>query len=226
MATDTIQNDASAAHRKKAAEFADLLTRRSCLLNLTKGLNQGNVSFAQYLLLGFLEQEDELTTLEVAKRVGHSTAAATGLMDRLEKLGYVQRFSSDNDRRSVVWKVTRKGSDLLGQLRETLVDSVSEILANEPDVASPSPEPAESEADLIEALSSGLPDEFWRTYQALKKAGNPDLPESEVSLLTAMTDQIEQADAARLEAAAKLAELRGISFDEVVREFEIGAVAC
>lgn len=198
-----------------------MLTRGSGLLDLSRELNRGNVSLAQYFALGYLEQKGELTTKDLGAKLGHSTAAATGLMDRLEKLGYVQRFTLVSDRRSVTWKMTSKGSDLIREMREVLADSLLEMLAGESDVRS-----TPNEADLVEALSKGLPDEFWKTYQALKeKARNSDLPESELSLLTSMSDQIEQADAVRLEAAAKLATVRGVSFDTVVTQFEIGAVA-
>jgi len=35
----------------------------------------------------------------IALKMGHTTAAATGLVDRLEKLGYVQRSHALDDRR-------------------------------------------------------------------------------------------------------------------------------
>ena len=79
--------------RAEASRMADFImfTQRSFLLNLSKELNKGNVSFAQFFLLGYLASEDYLTMSDIARKMGHSTAAATGLVDRLEKLGMVKR---------------------------------------------------------------------------------------------------------------------------------------
>ena len=49
--------------RKDAGRLADFImfTQRSFLLNLSKELNKGNVSYAQFFLLGYLAKEDYLT---------------------------------------------------------------------------------------------------------------------------------------------------------------------
>ena len=61
--------------------------------------------------------------------MGHSTAAATGLVDRLEKLGYVQRLHASDDRRKVMVQITRKGIDLVDKMREDIIDNLVEVMA-------------------------------------------------------------------------------------------------
>ena len=107
-----------------------MFTQRSFLLNLSKELNKGNVSFAQFFLLGYLAKEDYLTMTDIAKKMGHSTAAATGLVDRLEKLGYVQRLHASDDRRKVMVQITRKGIDLVDKMREDIVENLVEVMAD------------------------------------------------------------------------------------------------
>ena len=106
--------------RKDAGRLADFImfTQRSFLLNLSKELNKGNVSFAQFFLLGYLANENYLTMTDISKKMGHSTAAATGLVDRLEKLGYVQRLHASEDRRKVMVQITKKGIELVERIRE------------------------------------------------------------------------------------------------------------
>lgn len=117
--------------RKDAGRLADfiMLTQRSFLLDLSKELNKGSVSFAQFFLLGYLAKEDYLTMTDISKKMGHSTAAATGLVDRLEKLGYVQRLHASDDRRKVMVQVTRKGIDLVDKMREDIVENLVEVMA-------------------------------------------------------------------------------------------------
>ena len=125
-------NEKKQTVRKDAGRLADFImfTQRSFLLNLSKELNKGNVSFAQFFLLGYLAKEDYLTMTDIAKKMGHSTAAATGLVDRLEKLGYVQRLHASDDRRKVMVQITRKGIDLVDKMREDIVENLVEVMAD------------------------------------------------------------------------------------------------
>ena len=125
-------NEKKQTVRKDAGRLADFImfTQRSFLLNLSKELNKGNVSFAQFFLLGYLAKEDYLTMTDISKKMGHSTAAATGLVDRLEKLGYVQRLHASDDRRKVMVQITRKGIDLVEKMREDIVENLVEVMAD------------------------------------------------------------------------------------------------
>ncbi|MEM1294195.1 MAG: MarR family transcriptional regulator [Verrucomicrobiota bacterium] len=107
-----------------------MFTQRSFLLDLSKELNKGNISYAQFFLLGYLAKEDYLTMTDISKKMGHSTAAATGLVDRLEKLGYVQRLHAADDRRKVMVQITRKGLDLVNRMRDGIADDIAELMAN------------------------------------------------------------------------------------------------
>lgn len=112
----------------RLADFI-MFAQRSFLLDLSAELNKGNVSYAQFFLLGYLAKEDYLTMTDISKKMGHSTAAATGLVDRLEKLGYVQRLHAADDRRKVMVQITRKGIEMVNRLRNSIADSIAEIMA-------------------------------------------------------------------------------------------------
>ena len=118
--------------RKDAGKLADFImfTQRSFLLNLSKELNKGNVSYAQFFLLGYLANENYLTMTDISKKMGHSTAAATGLVDRLEKLGYFQRLHASEDRRKVMVQITHKGVELVERIREDIVSSLVTLMVD------------------------------------------------------------------------------------------------
>lgn len=121
--------------RRDAGRMADFImfTQRSFLLNLSKELNKGNVSYAQFFLLGYLANESFLTMTDISKKMGHSTAAATGLVDRLEKLGYVERLHASEDRRKVMVQITPKGVELVNRMREEIVSMMGGLDKNEQD---------------------------------------------------------------------------------------------
>lgn len=125
-----VTEDTNIGVDQNADRLADFImfAQRSFLLDLSKELNEGNVSYAQFFLLGYLANEDYLTMTDISKKMGHSTAAATGLVDRLEKLGYVQRLHAADDRRKVMVQITRKGIEMVGRLRNSIADSISEVM--------------------------------------------------------------------------------------------------
>lgn len=117
------------ADADRLADFV-LFTQRSCILNLSPELNKGNISFPQFFLLTYLSSEEYLTMSDIAKKMGHSTAAATGLVDRLEKLAYVERVHAAEDRRKIMVRITSKGIDLVSKMRSEIATDLAGILAD------------------------------------------------------------------------------------------------
>jgi DNA-binding MarR family transcriptional regulator len=124
-------NASGASVKADADRLADfvLFTQRSCILNLSTELNKGNVSFPQFFLLTYLSSEEYLTMSDSAKKMGHSTAAATGLVDRLEKLSYVERVHAAEDRRKIMVRITAKGIELVSKMRTEIANDLVGILA-------------------------------------------------------------------------------------------------
>src|ERR1700677_4426641 len=112
--------------REDAERLADILTglQRKFLANLSKELSRGNVSFPQYFLLGYLCQSKFLTMSEIAQKMGHTTAAATGLVDRLENLELVERSHAVEDRRKIMVKITKSGTALVSHIRQDMVTNL------------------------------------------------------------------------------------------------------
>ena len=102
--------------------------QRCFVLHLCKELAPGNVSFPQFFLLAYLDRKEVLTMSEIAKKMGHTTAAASGLVARLENLGYVMRSIALDDRRKVMVCITPKGSALVRRIREEMVGNLMKIL--------------------------------------------------------------------------------------------------
>jgi DNA-binding MarR family transcriptional regulator len=75
---------------------------------------------------------------DIARKMGHSTAAATGLVDRLEKLGYMERTHAIDDRRKVLVRITSQGLQLVSRLRDELQSQVAAAMSETaaPDAAS------------------------------------------------------------------------------------------
>ncbi|MBT8037371.1 MAG: MarR family transcriptional regulator [Verrucomicrobiae bacterium] len=124
----TNPTSALAVDADRLADFV-LFTQRSCILSLSSELHRGSISFPQFFLLAYLASEDYLTMSDIAKKMGHSTAAATGLVDRIEKLNYVERVHAAEDRRKIMVRITPKGADLVARMRREIASSLSDVMS-------------------------------------------------------------------------------------------------
>jgi DNA-binding MarR family transcriptional regulator len=141
----TSPSNTSQVDTDRLADFV-LFTQRSCILNLSSELNRGNISFPQFFLMAYLSSEDYLTMSDIAKKMGHSTAAATGLVDRLEKLNYVERVHAAEDRRKIMVRITQKGTELVARMRREIANNLSDVMS----------EMDEEEADTVDHANRAL----------------------------------------------------------------------
>ena len=102
--------------------------QRCFVLHLCKELAPGNVSFPQFFLLAYLDQKEVLTMSAIAQKMGHTTAAASGLVARLENLDYVMRSIARDDRRKVMVCITPKGSALVRRIRQEMVENLVKVM--------------------------------------------------------------------------------------------------
>lgn len=97
------------------AEFADAIAdimpvmMREMSKQQTGGFYKIRITMPQFIVLGTLSRRD-CTMTELAETLHVTTAAMTGVVDRLVRDGYVVRFGDPQDRRVVRIKITAKGA--------------------------------------------------------------------------------------------------------------------
>lgn len=121
LTTDEVQN---------LADFV-LFSQRSCILSLSPVLTRGKVSYPQFFLLAYLAEEDCLSMSSIARMMGHSTAAATGMVDKLQTLGHLKRYTAAADRRKIMVRITERGRELVAQMRNNIAQELSQLMAHE-----------------------------------------------------------------------------------------------
>ncbi len=117
----------------EARHLADfvMFSQRNCILRLSPELNQGKISFPQFFLLAYLAEEECLSMSSIARMMGHSTAAATGMVDKLQELGYLKRFTAVADRRKIMVRITEKGSTLVERMHGNIARDLADLMARE-----------------------------------------------------------------------------------------------
>jgi DNA-binding MarR family transcriptional regulator len=76
-----------------------------------------NVSAAGGLVLGLLRDRGAMSPSELGERLIVTRATVTGLLDSLQRRGFVTRSPNPDDRRSLVVEITPEGLVVLQQLR-------------------------------------------------------------------------------------------------------------
>ena len=71
-----------------------------------------NITPVQALVLGFLRDEDRITSGELGKRTELDSATLTGIIDRLEAAELIERRGNPADRRSIQVHLTERGRSL------------------------------------------------------------------------------------------------------------------
>ncbi len=94
-------------------------------------VRQVGLTGPQLAILQELSRQGNISTGELAKAISLSQATVTGILERLEKKGLVERTRSDNDRRRVIVNVTEDCIRLLekapSQLQESFVNTFHEL---------------------------------------------------------------------------------------------------
>ncbi len=93
--------------------FQELVKNSTCQL---KGLLNGLVTETQFFLLKLMAIHDHCKAADIAHILDISPSAATTIIDRLYKNGWIERDRSEQDRRIVWLNLTAQGEKLLADI--------------------------------------------------------------------------------------------------------------
>lgn len=75
--------------------------------NMADRFKEMNMTAPQGMLVGILAHHGKMKVSDLGEKLGLSNSTVSGIIDRLEKQGLVERIRSDEDRRVVYVDVTR-----------------------------------------------------------------------------------------------------------------------
>jgi len=86
------------------------------------------ISMTQLHVLNLLDRHGEMAMSRLADMLDVSMSAATGLVDRTEEHGYVERIRVPSDRRIVLARITDVGRQLLDDIDSVQTEILDRIL--------------------------------------------------------------------------------------------------
>ncbi len=93
-------------------------------------LIKGKIGLAQIVVVDILRKNGELKMSDMAKTLGVTKSAVTGMTDRLIRDGFLKRERSQSDRRIVWLKLTEKGNSLSRKLVKNKLDIMRSLFTN------------------------------------------------------------------------------------------------
>jgi len=122
---DNILSAASTRSRREELVLALLRSAAVARRPATKVAESHGLSLAQYNVLRILRAagDDGLPTLAIRERMVEEAAGITRLINKLERAGFVRRDRSSADRRCVVCRLTNRGTELLQELDDPIVEA-------------------------------------------------------------------------------------------------------
>lgn len=110
--------------KSRIFDFADELNQivpvihREMIRRQIDEIHKGKITFQQILILEFLERSGQLKMSEIAGFMDVSTAAVTGIVERLVRERYVERVYDKKDRRVIRIQLTLKGGQIVTKASE------------------------------------------------------------------------------------------------------------
>ncbi len=95
---------------------------------LTQKVSELNLTSVQAMILGFLDHEDQVTSSELGKRAELDSATLTGILDRLETAGFIERKGNPDDRRSIRIHLTKQGKVMAQEASRVIIEANKEFL--------------------------------------------------------------------------------------------------
>ena len=106
------------------SEFSEQITElmpiiaREFVKNHVGELHKIKITAPQSVVLDLVERQGEVKMSDLARSLEVTTAAMTGIVDRLVRDGYAERLNDPLDRRIIRIKLKSKGSKVLKTLNE------------------------------------------------------------------------------------------------------------
>lgn len=92
-------------------------------------MHRQGVSMTHYHVMSMLERHGEMTMSRLAEMLDVSLSNTTGLVDRMEERGLVERLRSADDRRVVLARITPSGRQLLREVEGLKGETIGLLLA-------------------------------------------------------------------------------------------------
>jgi DNA-binding MarR family transcriptional regulator len=119
---------------KREIQLMELFNQinREILKRLLPIFREKNLSVVELSVLMRMNRQQICSATELARMVGIPTSTVTGILDRLEQRGLLERKQDPNDRRSIQVRATAKTKDYIAELMTPMEDMLQAAFSSLP----------------------------------------------------------------------------------------------
>ncbi len=114
----------------KKLESLNLTVTQATALNFLEEIQSVSIDTLNELSQHYLGDENGISFHALSKQLNMTSPTLTGIVDRLEKNGMVERSPNPKDRRSVLISLTKKGFKTVPKIREAVAEANQSFLKN------------------------------------------------------------------------------------------------
>lgn len=104
-------------------------TQHSVFLKTTEKLSTFDITPVQYSVLYCLWENDRRSPKEIAERLKLENSTISGILERMEKKGLIERSISKEDRRFIQVLLTKKGASLEKDVLNAIEEVNNEVMS-------------------------------------------------------------------------------------------------
>ncbi len=107
----------------KKLEFLNLTVPQATILNYLEEIRSISVDELSQLSQTYLGDENGISFHALSKQLNMTSPTLTGIVDRLENIGMVERCPNPQDRRSILIALTEKGLEVVPKIRQAVTEA-------------------------------------------------------------------------------------------------------
>ncbi len=96
--------------------------------NMRKCFEDIGITMPQGMVIGILFKDGEMKISELSNKLGLSNSTTSGIIDRLEKQGIVERIRSQEDKRIVYVRLSQKSEEMHHSFHKTAEENFEKLL--------------------------------------------------------------------------------------------------
>lgn len=114
----------------KCINFLLTIAQHEVFLTFSESLSHFGITPGQYGVLACLWQNESLTPKEIATILRVENSTISGVLDRMQKRGLIDRVLNPNNRRSISVKATKEGLALQKPVQKKIEELNEQVLHN------------------------------------------------------------------------------------------------
>ncbi|SHK10394.1 DNA-binding transcriptional regulator, MarR family [Clostridium cavendishii DSM 21758] len=113
---------------KMAMLIKEMYSKTTCLMS--DNLKDSGLTHQQIVVIKLIAHNKQMTISELCEEMSLSKGTVSGIVQRLERGGYLEKFKSEEDKRNTYVRFSKNGLKFANDFRQNINESFEKIFEN------------------------------------------------------------------------------------------------